>query len=225
MTLLAGFKALLWRYTSRADLVVGAAIAGRTRAETEPLIGFFVNTLALRTDLSGDPTFAELLKRVREVTLGGYAHQEVPFEKLVEELQPERRAGVAPLFQVAFGLQNAPMGELRLEGLRLSPVEFAQEQVRFDLTVWAWEREGGLEVAWSYSRDVLSGEAVEAMHGHYEQLLRQAVAQPGVRLSALDHLTAEEKEQQISKEVQQEEAILKKLMVAKRKSVRLKPQA
>ena len=100
-----------------------------------------------------------------------------------------------------------------------------KEQVRFDLTVWVWERDGGLWVTWSYSRDVLDGEAVGAMHRHFERLLREAVERPEERLSALDHLTPEERQQQISREVQQEEAVLKKLMAAKRKSVRLKPLA
>ena len=136
MTLLAAFQVLLHRYTRQDDIVVGTVVAGRTRVEVEPLIGLFINSLVLRTDLSGDPSFRELLRRVREVTLGAYAHQAVPFEKLVEELQPERAAGRAPLFQVAFGLQNAPDENLTLPNLTLSSLDFENEMVRFDLTIW-----------------------------------------------------------------------------------------
>ena len=117
MTLLAAFQILLYRYTGQEDMVVGTPIANRTRTEMEGLIGFFVNTLVLRTDLSGDPTFRELLRRVRSTCLEAYAHQDLPFEKLVEELHPERNLNRTPLFQVMFVLQNTPQEAIELAGL------------------------------------------------------------------------------------------------------------
>ncbi|HEY0172991.1 MAG TPA: amino acid adenylation domain-containing protein, partial [Pyrinomonadaceae bacterium] len=139
MSLLAAFNALLHRYTGQTDLVVGAPIAGRNRRELEGLIGFFVNTLALRTDLSGRPSFRELLGRVRATTLGAFAHQELPFEKLVEELHPQRDMSRNPLFQVTLALQNAPLEEMELPGLRISPLDIGNDATRFDLEFHLWE--------------------------------------------------------------------------------------
>ena len=123
MTLLAAFKILLHRYTDQDDIVIGTPIANRNRLEIEGLIGFFVNTLVMRTDLSGNPTFRELVRRVREVCLGAYAHQDLPFERLVEELHLERSLARNPLFEVMFVLQNASGQKIGLPGLTLSPVE------------------------------------------------------------------------------------------------------
>jgi amino acid adenylation domain-containing protein len=220
MTLLAAFKVLLSRYTNQEDVVIGSAIAGRNRKEIEPLIGFFINTLVLRTDVGGNPRFRELLRRVREVTLSAYAHQDVPFEKLVEELQPERSLSHTPLFQVAFGVQNAPAETLELPGLRLSPVGGGNEVGRFDLTVWVAETVAGTQVRWSYNTDLFDAERVERMQGHFEQLLASATAEPEARLSALDMLTTAEKAQKSSEQDEQEEASLRKLMGARRKSFR-----
>ena len=134
MTLLAAFKVLLYRYTGQEDIVVGSPIANRNQTDIEDLIGFFVNTLVLRTDLSSDPTFQQLLNRVREVALDAYAHQDLPFEKLVEELQPERNLSHNPLFQVLFILQNAPMPSIELPDLTISPVKIDSKTAKFDLT-------------------------------------------------------------------------------------------
>ncbi|MGH8059783.1 MAG: condensation domain-containing protein, partial [Candidatus Entotheonellia bacterium] len=145
MTLLAAFQVLLARYTGQEDLVVGTPIAGRTYLETEGLIGFFVNTLPLRTQLTGDPTFRELLTRVREVALGAYAHQDLPFEKLVEELQPDRDLSSTPVFQVMFILQNAPRRPLELPGLSLTPLDVDAGTAKFDLTLSVTEVDDGLQ--------------------------------------------------------------------------------
>src|SRR5262249_38872415 len=139
MTLLAAFQVLLCRYSGQEDVVVGTPVANRTSEEFEGLIGFLVNTLALRADLSGNPTFRELVRRVREVTLGAYVNQDVPFEKLVEELRPERNLSGSPLFNVTFALQNAEEGTLQLPGLTLSPLNSEEGASRFDLILDMFE--------------------------------------------------------------------------------------
>ncbi|HKV36204.1 MAG TPA: condensation domain-containing protein, partial [Pyrinomonadaceae bacterium] len=139
MTLLAVFKVLLSRYTGQADVVVGSPIAGRDRAETKGVIGFFLGTLVLRTDLSGDPTFAELLERVRETTVDAYTHQDVPFEKLLEELKPERDLSRTPLFQVFFNMLNLPSEDLQLPGLSVEFLSPPDVGAKFDLTLYVRE--------------------------------------------------------------------------------------
>ena len=196
MTLLAAFQALLSRYSSQTDISVGTAIANRNRAETEGLIGFFVNTLVLRTDLSGDPTFAELLKRARVVALGAYAHQDVPFEKLVEELQPERDPSRTPLFQVMMVLQNAPGGgTLGLPGLTLGHVETGAADAKFDLTLTMTEGDEGLSGALQYNTALYEGRTIRRMIGHFERLLEAAAADPRLRLSELPLLSPQEQRQ------------------------------
>jgi amino acid adenylation domain-containing protein/non-ribosomal peptide synthase protein (TIGR01720 family) len=223
MTLLAAFQVQLSRYSGQEDIIVGLPIANRNRAETEDLIGFFINSLALRTDLSGAPTFRELLRRVREACLGAYAHQDVPFEKLVEEVQPERDASGSPLFRVTFGLQNAPLGTLRLPGLKLGALALEHDTVRYDLTLWMSERSGQLTAAWNFNTDLFDEEDVERMQGHFVRLLESISASPDARLKSLEMLTDAEKEQQAAKDTRLEETSLRKLMSAKRKAVR--PQA
>jgi amino acid adenylation domain-containing protein len=192
MTLLAAFKALLYRYTGQADLVVGSPIAGRNFVETEELIGFFVNTLVLRTDLSGDPTFSELVRRVREVALEAYLHQDVPFEKLVEELQPERHTSHSPLYQVMFELQNAPLGGLELPGVNLELMAADNATAKFDLTLNLQEVGDVIAGSLGYSTDLFDAETISRMISHFLTLLENALEHPDRRLSALELMSVEE---------------------------------
>ena len=195
MTLLAAFQALLLRYTGQEDIAVGSPIAGRNRGEIEGLIGFFVNTLVLRTDLSGDPSFQELLKRVREVALQAYANQDLPFEKLVEVLQPERKLGQNPLFQVLFVLQNAPEASLELAGLKADPEPVEIKTARFDLEVSLSEREGRLSCTFVYATDLFDSEGAGRMIGHYQTVLEEVVRDSNRRVSELAILTEAERQQ------------------------------
>jgi amino acid adenylation domain-containing protein len=195
MTLLAAFQALLARYADTSEVAVGTPIAGRSRAELEGLIGFFVNTLVLRTNLSDDPTVIELLRRVREVTLEAYAHQDVPFEKLVEELQPARELSHAPLFQVMFTLQNAAAEQARLAGLEMRPLEVESGVAKFDLTLSLSESEAGLWGSLEYNLDLFDEETARRMRRHFERLLEEMVAKPERRVSELELLDEVERRQ------------------------------
>jgi amino acid adenylation domain-containing protein len=193
MTLLAAFQSLLHRYTNQTDILVGTGIANRNRAELESLIGFFVNTLVLRTDFGGRPTFRELLRRVRDLTLEAYAHQDLPFEKLVEELQPARDLSRNPIFQVSFALQNAPMQELELPGLALRTQEFETLTTRFDLECHMWDEPGGLQGFLFYSTDLFDEATVERLIEHYRKFLEEAVANPDRRVPEIEFLTEDER--------------------------------
>ncbi|MEH2290128.1 amino acid adenylation domain-containing protein [Nostoc sp.] len=195
MTLLAAFQTLLWRYTGIEDIVVGSPIANRNRTEIEGLIGFFVNTLVLRTNLAGNPSFEELLKRVREVALGAYAHQDLPFELLVEQLQPERSLSHTPLFQVMFVLQNAPMSVLELPGLTLSSVESESDTAKFDLTLQIEQTQSGLVGSLEYNSDLFEENTICRMAAHLQTLLQAIVANPQQRLSQLPLLTQAQRHQ------------------------------
>jgi amino acid adenylation domain-containing protein len=195
MTLLAAFQTLLMRYSGQEDIVVGAPIANRTRPEVEPLIGFFTNTLALRADLSGDPSFLELLGRVREVTLGAFAHQDVPFEKLVEELQPERNPSRSPIFQVVFQLQHPDRTALTLPGLTIEPISTDRSIARFDLSLSVAQTPEGLVAGVEYSTDLFDAQRMERLLGHYRTLLEGIVADPEQRLSHLPLITPAERRQ------------------------------
>jgi amino acid adenylation domain-containing protein len=195
MTLLAAFKALLHRYSGQEDVVLGSPIANRNRVETEPLIGLFANVLVLRTTLSGDPTFRQLLGRVREVCLGAYEHQDLPFEKLVVELQPERSLSYTPLFQVMFILQNMPREQRELAGLELTALEAASETTKFDLTLSITERPDGLHAVLAYNTDLFDDDTIARMIGHYQTLLEGAAADPDLPLRRLPLLTEAERRQ------------------------------
>jgi amino acid adenylation domain-containing protein len=193
MVLLSAFQVLLGKYSGSDDIVVGSPIAGRTRKEIEETIGFFVNTLVLRTDLSGDPSFREVLRRVREVTLGAYEHQDVPFEKLVAELQPERSLSHSPLFQVMFALQNAVERGLALPGLEVSEAGAELASAKFDLSLMPRATAQGLRVGLNYSTDLFERGTIERMLGHLARVLEQVAADADVRLSQLELLSAEER--------------------------------
>ena len=195
MFLLAVFNTLLLRYTRQDDIVVGTPVANRNRTELEPLVGFFVNTLVLRTDLSGDPTFRELLGRVREVTLGAFAHQDVPFEMLVQELQPERDTSRTPLFQVMFSLQNAPLPPLRMSNIEISLLDDETEVSPFDLSFDVTERADGLVCILEYNTDLFDAATVSRMLNHFAVLLDAAVTDPSASLSGLPLLTDKERHQ------------------------------
>ncbi|MGH9334536.1 MAG: condensation domain-containing protein, partial [Vicinamibacteria bacterium] len=176
MTLLAAWKLLLSRYTGETDIAVGTPIANRERAELESLIGFFLNTLVLRTDLSGDPSFEELVAREREVCLGAYAHQELPFESLLEELQPERDLGRTPFFQVFFNMLNLEPMKLELPRLTAGAFAVEVETAKFDLTLYVQERGGELLTLANYDSDLFDAETIERMLRQYEALLEQVVS-------------------------------------------------
>jgi len=195
MTLLSAFAILLYRYTGQNYIMIGTPIANRTHREIEPLIGFFVNTLVLRLKLSGHPHFDQLLRHVRRIALEAYAHQDLPFEQLVEELQPERSLSHTPLFQVMFVLQNAPMDHLELPGLTLTPLELESVIAKFDLTLTLEETANRLEGTLEYNTDLFEKATIKRMVGHYQTLLEGVVKKPQQPIQALPLLTKTEYQQ------------------------------
>jgi amino acid adenylation domain-containing protein len=199
MALLSGFKVLLHRYTGVEDLVVGTPVSGRHYEEIAPLLGFFSNTLALRTDLSGDPSFAELLGRVRETMLGALAHQELPFEKLVEVFNPERARSHSPIFQVLFGYDIVSSRQRSLAGASAEQVPVpGWESARFDLSIVVHDLPDGAMQLNNGFADVFDGSTVERLVGHLRTLLEAAAGDPGQRLSRLPLLTAQERHTMLS---------------------------
>ncbi|NCR34055.1 MAG: amino acid adenylation domain-containing protein [Microcystis aeruginosa S11-01] len=195
MTLLTAFKVLLYRYTGQEDILVGTPIANRTRSELAGLIGFFVNTLVLRTDLAGNPSFSEALKQVRKTATDAYDHQDLPFEMLVEALQPERNMSYTPLFQVMFGLDNEVLNEMDLEGIKATPQPLEFKKAKFDLSLFIQVKEAGLTAHWEYNTDLFNGETIERMNGHFLALIEGIIANPSERISQLPLLTKSEQQQ------------------------------
>jgi amino acid adenylation domain-containing protein len=192
MLFLAAFKVLLCRLTNQEDLAVGSPIAGRTRIETEDLIGFFVNTLVFRLDASGNPTFAECLRRVRAITLQAFAHQELPFDQLVEELQPERTFGQVPLVQVMFALEGSGLGQFSAAGASFSPAEVHTDTAKFDLTFVIREAPEGFCVVAEFDSGLFAPETIQRWLGHYATLLEGISANPDSPIWKLPLLTAAE---------------------------------
>ncbi|HSE17010.1 MAG TPA: amino acid adenylation domain-containing protein, partial [Pyrinomonadaceae bacterium] len=196
MTLFAAFQVLLHRYTGQDDISTGTPIAGRDRLETEGLIGLFINTLVLRTDLSGNPTFSEVLKRARNVSLDAFAHQELPFERLVEELQPERSLSQNPLFQVMFAFQNTPTRRPeRIPSLTFSPLETSRGSAQFDLSLTLAQNGSRISGPFEYNTDLFDATTIDRMLGHYRRLLESIVADPDQHISDLAMLTDQERSQ------------------------------
>lgn len=194
MTLLASFQTLLYLYSGQKDFVVGTPIANRQWHEIEGVIGFFTNTLALRTNLEGAPTFQEVLERVREVTLSAYTHQDMPFEKLVEELDPQRDLSRTPVFQVMFVFQNLILPEIELPELSIKILEFESGISKFDLTLFIFETESGLKGKIEYSTDLFEAATIERMAEHIQKLIEGLVADPQRQLEDYSLLTATEKQ-------------------------------
>jgi non-ribosomal peptide synthetase component F len=195
MTLLAAFNVLLYRYTGQNDIVVGSPIANRNRVETENLIGFILNTLVLRTDLSGNPTFQELLTRVRGVTLGAYAHQDIPFEKLLEELQPERDLSRPPLVQVLINMLDLENITLKLPGVETEKYSQLEPEATFDLTLYLTEQDGRIRLELVYNTSLFNPTTITWMLEHFQTLLEGIVAHPEERISKLRLLTAAKRQQ------------------------------
>jgi amino acid adenylation domain-containing protein len=195
MTLLAAFQTLLFRYSGQEDIVVGSPVAGRSMLETEDLIGAFVNTLALRADFAGKPSFREFLGRVRTTTLGAFSNQDVPFEKLVEELNPERKGNRTPLFQAMFAFQNSQTLEIAIDGLTLRPLKIPDAKAKFDLTLEAEEEADGLRLCFEYNSQLFRPETIRRMLGHFQNLLEAIVANPAQRVTDLSLLTDSERYQ------------------------------
>ncbi|MEW6737531.1 MAG: amino acid adenylation domain-containing protein, partial [Acidobacteriota bacterium] len=193
MILLTAWKVLLARYSGQDDIVVGSFIANRNHIETEGMIGFFVNNIALRSDLSGNPNSRELLSQIREVTLNAYLHQDIPFEMILEAVQPERDISRTQLFQVMFVLQNTPQATMKFPGVSLSAIEIRNSRANFDLTLWMQEDEEGIAGSLEFNSDLFEITTIKRMVGHLTTLLKSIVANPDERIAQLSILTESER--------------------------------
>ncbi|HVG10917.1 MAG TPA: amino acid adenylation domain-containing protein [Thermoanaerobaculia bacterium] len=220
MALLAAFQTFLHALTDQRDVVVGTDVANRNRTELEGQIGFFINHLVLRTVFSGNPTFGELLEQVRNTCLGAYAHQDLPFVRLVKELSPKRSLSHMPLFQVLFVVQNAPVADLEISGLHFQPIAFDFEVSRFDLALFVNESEQGLVTTWNYSTELFDCSTIERFARLWQRLLEELAAQPDARLDRLELVVQTEREPEIV-ETKQQESPFKRLKTAQRRSVDL----
>jgi len=219
MTMLAGFESLLYHYTGQPDLVLGTDLANRPTVQTEAMIGFFVNLLVMRTDVSGNPTFEELIKRVREVSLRAYAHQDLPFDKLVEELRPERNLTHSPLVQVLFVQQNTPRSTSSFPGLQMERFRFDVPS-KFDMAVFMNELEGQVTGFWVYNQDLFDTSTVARMANMYETLLRAVATEPNVPLNRIfEALSEAETRMREAEQKSFHETSLRKLKGARRKVV------
>jgi non-ribosomal peptide synthetase component F len=218
MTLLAAYEVLLWRCSGQNDFIVGTDVANRNRIETESLIGFFVNVLPLRARMAPKASFTDLLAQVRETALGAYAHQDVPLEKLVEELQPQRSLSHNPLVQVLFVLQNTPKESLQVPGLTIARLGVV-ESTKFDLALFLHEVEQGIHLTLQYNTDLFEPGTIRTMAAHYETLLSSIIARPDVPLNALAEILAEaDRRQRLLDEKEFEEASMRRLKRLKRRT-------
>jgi hypothetical protein len=219
MTLLAAYKILLRHYSGEDDIIVGSPINIRRSAKFEGLIGFFINSLVLRTDLAGDPDFAELIGRVREGALGAYSHANVPFEKLVEELQPERSKSHTPIFQVWMNLENDSAFEVKLPGVTFSAFRLEKESAKFDLALLARERAEMIECMFEYNTDLFDESTVSRFAGTFDTILRKVTAEPHLKLSALKQaLDEQERQSRLIEERVYENSVRQRLKGLRRRS-------
>jgi Condensation domain len=220
VTLMTVFNMLLSHYSDQEDILIGTLIANRSRADVRGLIGFFVNTLAMRTDLTGDPVFRKLLAQVKDLTLEAHANQDLPFERLVQELQPERSLSHSPLFQYVFLLQNAPASNFELPGLSVHPVDIRTSTIPFDLVFRAIEQDRVLVTVIDYRSSSFDANTIARMLRHFETLLSQAIANPDARLSELKQsLLESDRQQELIRRQELEQARLEKFKKGKRKAI------
>lgn len=217
MALLTAFSVLLYRRSGQPEMILGMTVAGRTRAETEGMIGMFINMLPVRIDLSGGPSYREALRRVRDTTIRAHAYQETPIEKIVEELELERRDGQAALIQVAFGAQNTPQVKAELPGLGVAPFALENEAVRFDLTVWVTETAEGLQVDWTYRAGLFDHNTIATMSQQFEHLLLGITEDARARLNTIEIPTEVERKQQSLAEEEWDDMSARRLVSIKRK--------